>query len=137
MRETIFAPDAAEAPGHGVTGAAFPVHASEAAGSDVVVEWAPFWLAPGVDEAALLAASRALQEDFLRQQPGFLRRELLRGPDGQWVDLVHWRDAAAAAAVMRAAAASTTCHRYFQLMDGADIMEPGAGVLHLQRVATY
>lgn len=129
MRETMHAPGAARAASPGGEG--------DVAEPGGVVEWAPFRLAPGVDEAALLAASRALQEDFLQQQPGFLRRELLHGPDGQWVDLVYWRDASAAAAVMQAAAASTTCHRYFQLMEGAGIMEPGAGVLHLQRVITY
>jgi hypothetical protein len=102
-----------------------------------VIEWAPFVLADGVDEATLLAASEALQREFLSQQPGFVRRELLRGADGQWVDLVHWASQEAAEAVMQNVAGSPACHRYFSLMAGADTNEPGAGVLHLAQVAQY
>lgn len=106
-------------------------------GGDVVVEWAPFRLADGVDEAMLLEASGELQRDFLQQQPGFLRRELLRGRDGQWVDLVYWQNDAAVERVMRAVSGSAACHRYFQLMQAADIMEPGAGVQHWHRARSY
>jgi len=106
-------------------------------GQSLVVEWAPFRLAPGVDEVALLEASEALQRDFLAQQPGFLRRELLRGPDGQWADLVYWEDEAAATQVIKAVSASPVCHAYFQLMEGADIADAGAGVFHARRVRVY
>jgi hypothetical protein len=102
-----------------------------------VVEWAPFRAAPGVSEAAILAESDALQRDFLVGQRGFVRRELLRGDDGRWVDLVYWADRVTADEAMRAASASPTCSRYFQLMVGADLADPGAGVMHLRRVRTY
>jgi hypothetical protein len=100
-----------------------------------VVEWAPWRLAPGVSESAVLDGSDALQRDFLSRQPGFVGRELLRGPDGQWVDLLYWEDQASADAAMRAASASPVCSLYFRLM--ADGGEAGAGVLHLQRVKRY
>jgi hypothetical protein len=35
-------------------------------------------LAAGVDETTLLAASDALQHEFISQQRGFIRRELLK-----------------------------------------------------------
>lgn len=101
------------------------------------IEWAPFTLADGVDEATLLAASEALQREFLSQQPGFVRRELLRGSGTQWVDLVYWASKEAAEAAMQHVAGSPVCHRYFALMAGADGDEPGAGVLHLAQVAQY
>ena len=103
----------------------------------VVVEWAPFRLADGVDEGALLEASAALQRDFLRHQPGFLRRELLRAAGGGWVDLVFWASQDAADAVVPAIAASPACHAYFRLMVGADPADPAAGVQHLRRVRVY
>ena len=103
----------------------------------VVIEWAPFRLADGVSEAALLDASEALQRDFLRHQPGFLGRELLRGPDGQWADLVMWESRAAAEAILPAIGESAACHAYFALMQGADTADPGAGVLHLARVRRW
>jgi hypothetical protein len=102
-----------------------------------VIEWAPFRLADGVTDAALLEASETLQRDFLQHQAGFVRRELLRGADGQWVDLVYWEDQTAADAVLDAVRSSPICHAYFHLMAGADAADPGAGVLHLHRVRAY
>jgi hypothetical protein len=102
-----------------------------------IVEWAPFRLQPGVTDSQLLDASDALQRDFLELQDGFIARDLLRGPDGQWVDLVHWRDEASANAVMGKIAGSEACQAYFHLMQGADTSDPAAGVLHLQRVRGY
>lgn len=101
-----------------------------------VLEWAPFRLRPGADEAALLAASERLQADFLARQEGFLRRQLVKGTDGAYVDLVWWRSMAAAEAAMRKAAESAVCAAYFTLMD-ADHDKPGEGVLHFQEVGRY
>jgi hypothetical protein len=103
----------------------------------VVVEWAPFRLVPGVTEEQLVAASRDLQENFLGKQPGFLRRELLRGQSGEWVDLAFWADRAAAERAMTSAAESSACHVYFALMAGADAHDPSNGVLHFARVESY
>jgi hypothetical protein len=103
----------------------------------VVVEWAPFRLAAGIDDSTLLEASEAIQRDFLEHQPGFLRRELLRGADGGWVDLVFWQDEHSAAAAMSSAGSSPVCYTYFHLMEGGDSMDAGAGVLHLHRVRVY
>jgi hypothetical protein len=56
--------------------------------TEAVVEWAPFRMKLGVDETALLRSSEELQMQFLAKQRGFIRRELLRGGDGNYVDLV-------------------------------------------------
>ena len=102
-----------------------------------VIEWAPFRLADGVTEQELLVASEMLQRDFVDRQRGFIRRELLRGPDGGWVDLVHWKDGAAAQAVFSAAMESPVCAEYFKLMVMPETGDPGAGVLHLHRIREY
>lgn len=105
---------------------------------DPCIEWAPFLLAEGISEETLLRASATLQDDFLSLQPGFRRRELLRGPGGrQWVDFVVWKDRLSADAALARVAQSPACHAYFQLMVQANLHEPGAGVLHLQQVAVY
>lgn len=102
----------------------------------ITVEWAPFRVRPGVSEDDLRAASAALQSDFLARQPGFLRRELLRGDDGGYVDVVWWESPAAAKAIMDAIAGSPACARYFALMAG-DLSDPAAGVSHFARLASY
>lgn len=65
----------------------------------LTVELVTFKLNEGADEAAFLQAADAVMAD-IRQLPGYVRRELLKGDDGQWIDVVHWRsrnDALAAA----------------------------------------
>jgi hypothetical protein len=111
--------------------------ASHTTDGTLTIEWAPFTLAEGVDHAALLAASDALQTEFLSKQPGFIKRELLKQSETRWVDVVYWnsRDEAEQAArdVLNSPAGST----YFSLMVAADNDDSDAGVLHLQRVKTY
>lgn len=99
--------------------------------NSTTVEWAPFSLAAGVTEATLLEASRAIQRDFLDEQDGFVRRDLLRGDGGQWIDVVHWTSRDAAARAMEIAMQSPVCQRYFQLMVGVE--HP----VLFDRVATY
>jgi hypothetical protein len=109
-----------------------------AAADDAVIELAPFRLRDGVTEAALLAAADAIQRDFLARQPGFVRRDLARGEDGRWADVVYWADGASAAAAMAAAMASPSCGAYFALMLGANGGDdPGEALLHLRRVRAY
>ena len=102
-----------------------------------VVEWAPFRVVDGVTEQALLAASDSLQREFLARQRGFVRRELLRGADGEWVDLVHWEDEAAAHAVFAAAMESPVCAEYFKLMVMPEGLDLATSVLHFSRVREY
>lgn len=97
----------------------------------MVVEWAPFRLAPKVTEAELLRASDALEADFLTQQSGYLRRDLLRQDDGTWCDLVYWESAAAAEQAVQHARSSGVCQQYFKLMVGPDGADPGADLRHL------
>lgn len=102
-----------------------------------IIEWAPFRLRADATEARVLEASARLQRDFLEAQPGFVRRELLRGGDGQFVDIVWWTSRQAAEAAMAAAASSAACGQYFALMHEADHAEPGAGVVHFESLAQY
>lgn len=98
----------------------------------VTIEWAPFKIRPGTDEATLLREAEALQQEFIAKQEGFLRRELLKGADGEWIDLLYWTSAEAAHAAMRAAETSPVCQRYFQLLD-----DPAAGVAHYAVVRSF
>lgn len=113
------------------------VTAASAPHTKVAIEWAPFTVVEGVDETRLLAASDALQRDFLTQQPGFIRRELIKGQANQWVDIVHWASMEAALEAGRNAADSPVCHTYFNLMVAVDHDDPSAGVSHFEQVKVY
>jgi hypothetical protein len=100
------------------------------------IEWAPFTLAAGVDETTLLAASDALQREFVSQQRGFIRRELLKGQANQWVDFVYWDSLSAAGEASRNAMNSPVCHTYFALMVGDDA-DLAAAISHFEQVQIY
>ena len=98
----------------------------------IAVEWAPFTVVAGTDEATLLAAADLVQTEFLSQQPGFIQRELLRGRDNQWVDIIYWNSREEAEQAERHAAHSPICSTYCALMALVD-----AGVLHFKHIKTY
>ena len=104
--------------------------------SQRVLEYAPFTLKPGADEATLLRLSKDLQDEFLTKQPGFVRRELVNNGERDYVDLVWWSSMKAATTAMEAVAKSPVCAAYFGLM-GADHNNPGDGVRHFRLVETY
>ena len=101
-----------------------------------VVETAAFRVRDEVTEERLVEASAEFQRQFLDRQPGFIRRELLKLSDRDYVDLVHWRSGADAAAVLERATASAACQRYFSVMD-PDFADVGAGVTHYTSLAVY
>jgi hypothetical protein len=101
------------------------------------IEWAPFTLAEGVGAAALLAASEALQRDFLSKQRGFLHRELLKGSDGQWVDLIYWESRDAVRQAMDNVQTSAVCQSYFTLMVPPSGDDPSGAISLFDRIQRY
>ncbi len=94
-----------------------------------VIEWAPFTLKQGVTEEQLLKASRELQEGFLEQREGFLRRELLKKSDREFVDLIRWNSRQDVESAMSKAMDHPSCRKYFELMQPSDGSEAGGGML--------
>ena len=60
----------------------------------MIVEVATFKLTGGADEAAFLAADKAVQEELVPRRPGFVRRTTARGDDGEWLVVALWRTTA-------------------------------------------
>ncbi|MGH2593537.1 MAG: antibiotic biosynthesis monooxygenase family protein [Anaerolineae bacterium] len=84
-----------------------------------------------VDEAALLRASDDLMP-FLREVGGFIRRELLKTEDNQWVDLVYWNSLAEAQHAANTIMSKPAGQRLATLLDETSIT-----LLHLHQVRTY
>ena len=98
---------------------------------------APMQLKPGVDEATLLAASEAFQENFVSKQQGILRRTLLKDGRGGYADLVFFESEQHFQRVVEAEASSEHCQALFQLMAPPDPSLPDMGVLSYQHIKTY
>lgn len=95
-----------------------------------VVEIVLFRLREGVSHEDLLQAADALMPD-LRRMSGYIKRELLCGASGQWVDLVYWRslnEALAAAEQFKTLSSA----RPFNAM-----IEPPSRMLHVLRLRHY
>ena len=59
------------------------------------VEAVTYKLVVGTVPSAFVAANGKVNE-WMRKQPGFLKRELSRLEDDSWLDIAHWKSAAEA-----------------------------------------
>ncbi|MBQ0725879.1 MULTISPECIES: antibiotic biosynthesis monooxygenase family protein [Thalassolituus] len=88
--------------------------------ANATIEWAPYTLKEGIHESDLIQAATDVETQFLKQQPGYLQRQLLKGKDNQWVDLVFWQSEQAAAQAGRSIMQSPFCLKYFAMMQEMD-----------------
>jgi hypothetical protein len=100
------------------------------------LEYAQFTLKPGVSDDQLQAAAEALNDAFLKQQPGYLRRELVKLEGRSYADLIWWRSHDEASAAMEKAMKSPACATYFGIMD-LNPVSPDESVKHYAVVARY
>jgi hypothetical protein len=49
-----------------------------------------FKLNPEVSDTNFLSASNKMQDEFYEQYDSFKRRELLKGNDNTWTEILHW-----------------------------------------------
>lgn len=97
---------------------------------------APIKLAAGKTEADLLAASEKFQTGFVDKEPGVLRRELVRKPDGDYLDIVQFRSAEDVGDIVEKEKKSEVCHAFFAVMDMTD-MDMDAEMDMYETLATY
>ena len=102
-----------------------------------IIEFSSFTLAEGVDEATLVAASDALQAEFLSQQKGFIRRELVRAADGKWADVAYWESRESVEQAMQHTMDNPAALKYFQLMVSDDHVDPSETVMLLSIAKSY
>jgi hypothetical protein len=95
------------------------------------IEIVLFRLKPGVNEAAFLEANRAVQAD-LQKASGYLRREMTKNEDGQWLDLVYWNSLAEAKQAAEAFPTWPSTQRLAGMIDESSI-----NMLHVHPVETF
>lgn len=93
-------------------------------------------LAHGVTEEQLLEGSQKFQDEFVAHEPGVLRREIVRKPDGTYIDIVQFRSEADMAEVIEKEMNSPICAAFFALMDLSDY-DPDVPMETYVSLATY
>lgn len=66
-----------------------------------VLELVQFKLKADVSDADFLTAAAETQTGFLAQNEGFIRREIWKNADNQWIDMIYWTSLEAAHASMQ------------------------------------
>ena len=102
-----------------------------------IIEFASFALGEDVDESTLIAASDALQKEFLSQQKGFMKRDLVRVADSRWADVIYWESRESVEQAMQSAPKSPAALRYFQLMANAENGDPSEGLMLMSVARSY
>lgn len=101
------------------------------------IEFASFTTAKGVDEETLIAAADALQNEFLSQQKGFVRRDLVRIAEGRWADVIYWENRESVEQAMQYALDNPAALRYFQLMANTGQGDPSSELLLMNVARSY
>lgn len=102
-----------------------------------VIELASIHLKDGITEDMLLEASQNLQEEFLKKQKGYIKRELVKKSSTEYVDIIYWENQDLAHKAVENAMVSPVCHAFFELMHGANPEDPTGGVVYYEVVADY
>lgn len=97
---------------------------------------APIRLAAGKTEADLLAASERFQREFVNDQSGVIRRELVRKGEGTYLDIVQFRSMKDAEEILELEKGSAACQAFFAVMD-MDSADESDGEMFHQSLATY
>ncbi len=75
-----------------------------------------FKLKDGLNEADFVEAAKGV-EPFVQKMSGFVRRQLLQGEDGQWIDIVHWNSLDEALQATEAVMQEPTYHTFIGMID--------------------
>jgi hypothetical protein len=94
------------------------------------VEWAPFVKINEVSDQQLIAAADQVNQVFLSQQPGFIKRELIKKSDTEYADVIHWSSKKDAETAGHKVFDCDQCKSYFALMDTDESVAAGAGFSH-------
>jgi len=84
----------------------------------------------GVSDADFVEATAAMLPD-LQSTPGFIRRELLKAEDGQWIDVIHWQSLPEALQAAETIMSWPNTQRFIQMIDPSSIT-----MMHLDQVYT-
>lgn len=74
-------------------------------------------LQEGADAEAFLAANKALEENYIVEQPGFIAREIGVTEDGEWLIVIHWESAEDSAASIAKFESAPSVEEFMSFLD--------------------
>ena len=110
----------------------FSIFSTVTAADLAVVEWAPFVKNPTVTDQQLMLAADKVNIEFLSQQPGFVKRQLVKKNATDYADIVHWLSVVDAGNAAAKVQNCSVCGEYFELMNMRASATAGAGFAHYQ-----
>lgn len=97
----------------------------------IAVEIVHFKVKPGTNEQDFLKASADMMQE-LGKLSGFIDRELLKGDNGQWTDMVHWKSMENALKATDDVIKLPLCLAYFGFIDHTSLQ-----MLHFTQSQKY
>ncbi|NEQ69268.1 MAG: hypothetical protein F6K21_28025 [Symploca sp. SIO2D2] len=87
----------------------------------MIVEIAEFKLNDGVEDSAFLKAHNEVHNNWVKDQPGYIRRETVKSGDGLWKDLVVWESMELAHAAAEAIGKEPSNFPWMQMMSSDSV----------------
>ena len=99
--------------------------------NNLTLELVQFKTKDGIDEDSFLNASEGIMED-VKKLSGFVSRDLVKGTDRLWFDIVYWNSLSEAQEAAKKFFEHPSCLKYFQFID-----ESSVNVMHLERIHNF
>jgi len=105
--------------------------------SATIVEWAPYKKHKTTELQELIYAADLVNKQFLSQQPGFIKRELVRKSENEFADILHWESLDDAHKAAMKVESCHVCLEYFGLMDQKESKKSGAGFSYYETIKSW
>jgi hypothetical protein len=99
-----------------LTASILPTQQARAGEKTPVIEVVTLKLKPGVSAADFKPVDKAVENEHVSKQPGFLSRESAPGKDGAWLVIVHWRSVADADASMKSFSTAPAASKFMSMI---------------------
>ncbi|CAI1621888.1 antibiotic biosynthesis monooxygenase family protein [Serratia plymuthica] len=92
-----------------------------AADSHPVIEVVTLKIKPGVSFEEFKKIDKAVEDQHVSKQPGFISRESAAGQNQEWLVIVHWRSVEDADASMNSFTSAPAAGKFMQSIDSASM----------------
>jgi hypothetical protein len=85
--------------------------------NETILEVVHFKLKECIAEEGFISAYDAMENDFFRKVEGYIKRELVKTDNGEWIDTVYWRTIHHAYQGTEEAVLNPICVNCFKMMN--------------------